>query len=537
MRFALVIPACNAVDRGVWEETLAAVEKQDRRPDARIVLDSGSSDRTAQLARDRNWRVIRIRRKKFDHGLTRGRIVRWLRHRGFDAVVFMSQDVVLASPDALGKLVDYLRDHTVTGCYGRQIGRRDSTLGAWQRKRCYPDRSQIKTLADVPRLKLMTAFCSNAFAAWKTAEVLAAGNFPRAKFGEDMLLAAAVLERGDAIGYCAEAVAVHEHPETLPELFRRGKAVGDLHREHPELLRRFGRPGTLLSESGFRFALLPRLGAKFLGYAAGRFRDGLIPWLIFLLMWLVLLPAIVLYDFPQRDISERYAPMAEAFAAGEWDFAFHPRVTPLLTMLAGAIRRIAGCGGFRACQLAGALMITCGIFPLYRGCVEIYGTRVAAWTALLYAGCSSLLRLGYYGVRETCCVFGVTLLFLAAAELRKRPEKPNGYLVFAVAETILLLSRGDTALPVLAAFVALLVWDIAAHRHPLRSAGAAALILALSLPFLLLNYRWIGYPVPEVRHGVVLRALCRKLPALKFLENPRPRIPLDIGLPGEDSDE
>ena len=244
MKTAIAIFTSNAVKRGIWNEVLDAVDRQAFQPDERIVVDSESDDRTVPIAIEHGWTIRSVRRKDFDYGSTRNDIVRELQTRGFDAVVFLSQDVVLHSTDALGKLVEYLLDNDVAGCYGRQIDTRQHSLGAWQRERCYPEVSRIKTLADVPHLKLMTPFFSNALSAWRIAAVTDLGGFPGTMFGEDMLFAAKVLNTGGAVGYCSDAVAVHEHPETMRSLFLRGWKIGIFHRLHPELLRQFGTPAS-----------------------------------------------------------------------------------------------------------------------------------------------------------------------------------------------------------------------------------------------------------------------------------------------------
>ena len=537
MKTAIVIPVCDAVRRGVWRKVLDAVAQQEFQVDERIVIDTGSTDGSAELAAKYGWRVIGIRREEFDHGATRDRIVRDLHRREFDTVIYLSQDVILASPLSLKRLIDNLYAGPAAGCYGRQLGTRKGSPDTWQRERCYPDVSMNKSRADIPRLKLMTPFCSNAFAAWKIPDVIAHGGFVRTMFGEDMLLAAKVIDDGGVIGYCAEATAFHDHPDSPAELFRRGAAIGGFHRRHPELLRRFGAPVNVMRDGRQLSVLLP-MTIKTLGYVCGRFRDRLAPWSAFLLMWLMLLPAIALYDLPQRDVAMRYAPMAEAFAAGDWRFAFHPRVTPLLTVGAGMISRLFSCDGYLGCRLAGALFLTFGIFPLYRGCFRLYGFRTAFTAALLYAACAVFVRLGCYGLREAAGVFGVALLFHAAAGLREGAGRHLRYLEFAVAEAVLLLTRGDLALFALAALIGLFGWDLLRHRHPLRSLGIAAVTAVLILPQLLYNYRMIGYPVPEVRHAVVMRKLCAKARWLKALENPRPEIVLDIEMPAaEESDE
>lgn len=536
MKTALVILSRNAVRRGVWSRVLDAVDKQDFRTDERIVYDSESDDSTVAAAIGHGWKIETVRRAEFDHGATRDRIVRELAGRGFDAVVFLSQDALLASPGALGKLVGFLRGHDVAGCYGRQIDTRGRSLEAWQRERCYPENSAVKTIADAPRLKLLTPFFSNAFAAWKLSAVIDLGGFTRTGFGEDMLLAAKALEAGGAVGYCAEAAVIHEHPETLPGLFRRGRAVGDLHRRHPELLRRFGAPGRPPLGKKF-FLILPQFLVKSLGYVWGRHRERFTPWLVFLALWLFMLPAIVMFDYPQADVATRYAPMAEAFAAGDWRFAFHPRIPPLLPICAGMLVRLCSCDGAVACRIAGALFLSFALFPLYWGVRRMYGARVATVSAMLYAGCAWLFRFGYYGLREPLCVFAVLMLFLAAVRMRMRSSSWRWYLVFAAAEAMLLLSRGDLALFVLATLTMLLVWDLYRHHHPLRTLAVVAAMLAMLIPLLLYNYRMIGYPVPEVRHGMFMRdRLCRWAPWLRVLENPHPEISMDVKMPVFDED-
>ncbi|MBP1583607.1 MAG: glycosyltransferase [Victivallales bacterium] len=536
MKTAIVIFTINACKRGLWNEVLDAVARQTFQPDERLVVDSNSQDKTVPIAIEHGWKTTIIRREDFNHGLTRTQILRNLQADGFDSVVFLSQDAILTSPDSLGTIMGFLHDNPVAGCFGRQIDTRRHSLGAWQKKCYYPEVSRIKTLADIPHLKLMTPFFSNAFAAWKIAEALEHGGFPCTMFGEDMLLAAKIIETGGAIGYCADAMVIHEHQESVYSLFQRGRTVGDFHRLHPELLHRFGPPLRPPLDANLPFIAL-RLLAKTLGYAWGRFRVQLTPWLIFALLWLFLLPAITLFDFMDPDVTNRYAPMAESFAAGDWQHAFHPRIPPMLPVCAGIIAWLFSCGGYLACRLTGALFLTCGIFPLYWGTKHVYGFRVATVATLMYAGCTRLFRLGYYGMRESICVFGVLLLYQAAVRLRMRSAGWWWYLVFAAGEATLLLTRGDMASFALATMAMLLFWDILRHHHPLRTLGVTLALLVMMLPALGYNYRMIGYPVTDVRQATILRRICRQFPVLKMLENPHPQVSLDIDVPTAEAND
>ena len=232
--------------------------------------------------------------------------------------------------------------------------------------------------------------------------------------------------------------------------------------------------------------------------------------------------------------------MAEAFASGDWRFAFHPRITPLLPVCAGGWTWLFRCSGYFACQAVATLFLTLGVFPLYAGCRRIYGFRVAAVSCFLLAGCAYLIRLGYFGLRETGSLLAVLVLFYAAARLKESSKNVAGWLWFAIGESLLLLSRGDVAPFAALAFVILFLWDCIGHGHPLRSLATGASILVLLLPQLTYNYQMIGYPVPELRHAVVLRLICEKIPVLGFLCNSDPELSLDIVAPevlgGNDDD-
>jgi len=532
MKTALVIPTLNAVKRGFWYDLLRSVAEQTLHLDLKLVVDSESNDQTAELAAARGWKCLRIRRGNFNHGDTRRRIVRYLHHKGFDTVVFLSQDAVLSEPGALDKLTKFLWNNPVAGCYGKQISLHEHTLNAWQRERCYPDASRIKTQADIARDGLMASFCSNAFSAWKIPELIRLGNFPRTNFGEDMLMAASVLEQGGAIGYCCDAIVIHEHSNAPVELLKRGWQIGRFHYEHPELLRKFTRTSARIAGRRLTPSVILPLAIKASGYFAARFRDRILPWCVFLLIWLLLLPALILEDYPQPDLSGRYAPMAEAFARGDWTFAFHPRVTPLLPVCAGVFAKLFSCGGFLACQLAASLLLSLCVFPLYSACRRLYGGKIGIWTCFLFAGCPYILRLGYYGMRESGSMLGILLCGYATVLIVQAGSKFKGWFWFAVGEAVLLLSRGDMTLFAALMGAAIFVRDCVKNRLPVRSVLTGFLVLFLILPQLLYCRHMIGYPVLEVRHAAVMRSVLNHAPALAFLASPDPVMPLDIGIPG-----
>lgn len=536
MKTAVVVPTLNAVKRGFWYELLRAIAEQRLQIDLKLIVDSYSSDQTVELASALGWKCLRLHRRNFNHGGTRARIVRYLASKGFDTVIFLSQDVVLSEPDTLKKLTDYLWKHPeISGCCGKQISLHEKTLNAWQRERCYPNVSRIRTAADIPRDGLMAAFFSNAFAAWKIQDLIRFGNFPETDFGEDMLLASHILENGGATGYCAEAIAIHEHSNAPFELFRRGWQIGNFHRLNPDLLRRYKNSSVRIARKNIPAAIVVPLAIKAAGYCSARFRDLVSPALLFLLLWVLLIPCILLEDYPLPDVAMRYDPMAEAFARGDWRFAFHPRITPLLPVSAGIIAAVLQCSGFLACKLASSLFLSLSLFPLYAATRRLFGRPIALCSSILFIVCPYILRFGYYGSRESGTMFGILLCFYAAVLLAQTPRKFVPWFWFALGETVILLSRGDMVLFAAALFAVLFVWDCIRFRIPFRSVLTAFAILILIVPPLCCNRRLTGYPVLDTRHAVIFRMAADRIPALNRLIYSDPVMPIDIIVPATEA--
>jgi rhamnosyltransferase len=77
---------------------------------------------------------------------------------------------------------------------------------------------------------LRVAFLSNSFAAYRLSALDAVGGFPSdVIFGEDMYVAARLIQAGYKIAYAAEAAVYHSHPYTLQQEFRRYFDMGVLH--------------------------------------------------------------------------------------------------------------------------------------------------------------------------------------------------------------------------------------------------------------------------------------------------------------------
>lgn len=240
---ALIVPVKNGGAR--WRSVVASIQAQSLRPQRILVIDSGSTDGSDQVARTAGFEVHAIPPERFDHGGTRQMAVEMVPE--CEIVVFLTQDALLERADALGQLVAALYAHPRAGvAYGRQLPR--PAAGAIERHARlfnYPERSAEKSLDDVLRLGIKTVFSSDSFAGYRRDMLLAAGGFPRrCSMGEDMIAAARILLQGGTVLYAAEARVVHSHGFTVAEEARRYYQIGRMHAQQRSLLARFTSPAS-----------------------------------------------------------------------------------------------------------------------------------------------------------------------------------------------------------------------------------------------------------------------------------------------------
>ena len=240
-RVVVLVPTCNPGPR--WADFLQALAVQ--QPHWRtVVIDSESADGSAERAQDAGLTVQRIARAQFNHGATRQQALE--RHAAdADWVVFMTQDAVLGEPQAIARLLQAFDDPRVAAAYGRQLPHPEaSPIAAHARLFNYPDRSETRTLADVPRLGLKACFMSNSFAAYRVQALREVGGFASDLIlAEDMHLAARLLLAGHAVRYQADALVYHSHNYSLVEEFQRYFDTGVFHAQQAWLTERFGGAG------------------------------------------------------------------------------------------------------------------------------------------------------------------------------------------------------------------------------------------------------------------------------------------------------
>lgn len=278
MEFAVIIPTYNGVKDGL-ENTLTAVKGQNVKPARVFVIDSSSSDGTAELCKRFGCTVHVIDKKDFNHGLTRQLGID--NNKDCDIALFLTQDCVPADNMSFSYLLDAFKNSDVSAAYGRQAAHPSaSLLEKISRSFNYPDVSFIKSMEDRDELGIYTPFCSDSFAAYMIKDLLEAGGFPDTDFAEDMLLAAKLLMNNKKIAYVSEAKAFHSHKYSVISEFKRGLSIGKIHKKNRWLPETFGkseRRGYSLIKS-VPFYLRPLLAAqafpKYAGYKIGAYIKG-----------------------------------------------------------------------------------------------------------------------------------------------------------------------------------------------------------------------------------------------------------------------
>jgi len=261
---------------------LASLRRQTVQPDFFLAIDSGSDDCTVGILRGAGMRVHSIRREVFNHGGTRQSAAEMFPET--ELIVFLTQDVVFAHPEALGNLLGCFDDASVGAAYGRQLPRPAAgAIEAHARLFNYPPESRVKTIEDVPKLGIKTAFISNSFAAYRRSVLAAVGGFPsNTIFGEDTCVAARIILNMWKVSYCAEAQVYHSHGYKVSEEFQRYFDIGVLHARERWLQDNLGKAegeGMRFVHSEIHYLLkhnpllilsaVVRTAAKLLGYKLG----------------------------------------------------------------------------------------------------------------------------------------------------------------------------------------------------------------------------------------------------------------------------
>lgn len=217
-RISVLIPVKNGGDD--LRRCLDAVRAQKLDDDYEIVvIDSGSTDESDELAERAGARVHRIEARDFNHGSTRNLAAALAQG---EILVFTSQDAYMADDRVLAKLIAPLSDEHVGGTYARQIAHLDAhPPERFFMEFLYGPASRTQRIETPHDLSPKTTIFSNVCSAIRR------DVFERFRFVDDIIMSEdqewsrRVLLAGYELRYVADAAVHHSHPYTLPQAFRR----------------------------------------------------------------------------------------------------------------------------------------------------------------------------------------------------------------------------------------------------------------------------------------------------------------------------
>lgn len=203
-----------------------------------VAVDSGSTDGTAELLRERVDRLLEISPEEFGHGRTRNLGVESCRG---DYVVLIVQDALPVGPGWLRELVAPLRtDPRVAGTYARQRPRPDASavtkgnLEAWLAASPEARRSYLREPLDAlpPHERMRVCVIDNVCSCLRR-EVWEQLPYGDVAIAEDLDWGRKVVAAGFHLVYTPAAQVVHSHERSAWYELRRGISV------HRELQRLF----------------------------------------------------------------------------------------------------------------------------------------------------------------------------------------------------------------------------------------------------------------------------------------------------------
>jgi rhamnosyltransferase len=249
---SVVIPTWNAGKE--FRAVLDAVMAQSVKPEL-VIIDSDSTDGTAELAQSYPARLLRTTTREFNHGATRNEAARAARG---EFIAFLTQDARPADERWLEELTAPFDDASVAGTYSRVVPRADASPLVERSVKAdlvYDTTPLRKHIAaedwerTSPFERRVRGHFNNVSSCVRRS-VFERVSFPRIDFGEDLAWGVRMLELGYTIAYQPSSVVVHSHATHLAEDYRRHRADAML------MHRLFG----FRNRPSFKSALLAYLG-------------------------------------------------------------------------------------------------------------------------------------------------------------------------------------------------------------------------------------------------------------------------------------
>ncbi len=190
--------------QGILEQTIKSVQV--------ILVDSGSTDRTREIASEYPVKIVEIKPQEFTFGRS---LNLGISNAEAELIVMASAHVYPVYPDWLETLLSPFENGKTGLTYGKQRGGETTHFSENQIfMNLYPDHSIVDQ---------RTPFCNNANAAIRK-ELWEQHAYDENLTGlEDLEWAKWAQEQGHGISYCADAEVIHVHNESLSGTYNRYK--------------------------------------------------------------------------------------------------------------------------------------------------------------------------------------------------------------------------------------------------------------------------------------------------------------------------
>ena len=216
------------------------------------------------------------------------------------------------------------------------------------------------------------------------------------------------------------------------------------------------------------------------------------------------IPLAIMHPLAEYDTLCRYAPMAEAFAEGNWIEAFHPRFGVIFSVLTGTLTWLTGLDGLSSCVAVSTLAWALCIIPLYDIAEKIFDRRTARIAVALYVACPLTLQYALGGLKEPLRTLGLLLMikgiFSAYADENGQFAGMTPTILGAIILTTL---KVDT---VLFGGLLLAVFVFLTRNRLASSIAVMVFILSCQFPSYLV-YSWTGYWLPAPQYISILQKM------------------------------
>ena len=201
-------PVCSIVIRAFNEEShisrlLDGISHQSVKDVQVILVDSGSTDRTVQIAKERGAEIVNIAPKEFTFGRS---LNKGIARAEAPIIVIASAHVYPVYPDWLSKMIEFFKDPSIALVYGKQRGSESSHFSEQQ--------IFLHWYGEITQNPQDHPFCNNANAAIRKS-LWELHHYDEKLPGlEDLEWAKWANDNHHSIAYCAEAEIIHVHDES-----------------------------------------------------------------------------------------------------------------------------------------------------------------------------------------------------------------------------------------------------------------------------------------------------------------------------------